>query len=162
LPVSRSQTWAYCGKLDLCSEVRRCRVLAVVSLLLPFLAYSYAQPQPLHWEKIEYPIPAVQAGIEGTVILHGRIKPDGSLKSLKVLSGPRALAGAAVSGASKWVFPETPDGGQVVRLLFEFKIRGVTDGRPETKCSFEPPDHLIVTAPRPMVMPSSGQGTHPR
>jgi TonB family protein len=58
-----------------------------------------------------YPSEARAKGIQGTVVLSGVIGIDGRATDLKLVSGPRALAGAAKAAVSQWVFqPATFDG----------------------------------------------------
>lgn len=58
-----------------------------------------------------YPPKAKAEGIQGTVVLRGVIGIDGRAIDLKLVSGPRALAGAAMASVRQWVFqPATFDG----------------------------------------------------
>src|SRR5437879_6033742 len=49
-----------------------------------------------------YPDDARQAKVQGNVTLHVIVGPDGSVKSLKVLSGPSSLAPAAAAAVRQW------------------------------------------------------------
>jgi TonB family protein len=49
-----------------------------------------------------YPRPALQAGVEGTVKIHATVGRDGSVKNLKVVSGPALLTSAAIDAAQYW------------------------------------------------------------
>jgi TonB family protein len=58
-----------------------------------------------------YPLEAKAKGIQGTVWLKGMIGIDGRAHDLKLVSGPRALVGAAEDAVRKWTFaPATFDG----------------------------------------------------
>jgi TonB family protein len=49
-----------------------------------------------------YPPEAKAKGIEGAVVIQARITKDGTIKDLKVLSGPEALAPSAIEAVSTW------------------------------------------------------------
>jgi bla regulator protein blaR1 len=58
-----------------------------------------------------YPPEAKAKGIQGTVWLKGMIGTDGRAHDLKLVSGPRALVGAAEAAVRQWTFqPATFDG----------------------------------------------------
>ncbi len=58
-----------------------------------------------------YPPEAKAKGIQGTVWLKGMIGIDGRAHDLKLVSGPRALVGAAEDAVRQWTFePATFDG----------------------------------------------------
>ena len=58
--------------------------------------------------KPEYPPAIRDAGIEGTVILGGRIGTDGSMQGLEVISAPHPdLAAAAIAAVRQWQFAAT-------------------------------------------------------
>jgi TonB family protein len=81
-----------------------------------------------------YPPEAKAKGIQGTVVLRGEIGIDGRATDLKLVSGPRALAGAAKAAVRQWVFqPATFDGRRrpvpwTFRLNFQL---GKDEGHPE-------------------------------
>jgi TonB family protein len=65
----------------------------------------------LHTVEPIYPPQAKAKGIQGTVWLKGMIGVDGRAHDLQVVSGPRALVGAAEAAVRKWTFsPATFDG----------------------------------------------------
>jgi TonB family protein len=51
-----------------------------------------------------YPPDAKAAGIEGTVVLHAIIGKDGTITSLKLISGPDQLAQAAWDAVKQWTY----------------------------------------------------------
>ncbi len=58
-----------------------------------------------------YPASAKAKGIQGTVVLAGLVGVNGRAIDLRLISGPRALAGAAMAAVRKWIFqPATFDG----------------------------------------------------
>ncbi len=65
----------------------------------------------LHSVPPVYPPAAKAKGIQGTVVLAGMVGIDGRATDLRLVSGPRALAGAAMAAVRQWVFqPATFDG----------------------------------------------------
>lgn len=58
-----------------------------------------------------YPPAAKAKGIQGTVVLAGMVSVKGRAIDLRLVSGPHALAGAAMASVRQWVFqPATFDG----------------------------------------------------
>ncbi|MBA3912761.1 MAG: TonB family protein [Acidobacteriales bacterium] len=51
-----------------------------------------------------YPLEAKQKNVQGTVVMHATVGKDGTVQSLKVVSGPAALAGAASDAVKQWRF----------------------------------------------------------
>ncbi|HLV96199.1 MAG TPA: TonB family protein [Candidatus Acidoferrales bacterium] len=54
-----------------------------------------------------YPIEAAREGIEGVVKLEVTVGMDGTVRSVRVLSGPAMLSSAAVSAVRDWRYGET-------------------------------------------------------
>jgi TonB family protein len=50
----------------------------------------------------EYPDPARQAGLQGTVVLDTVVNPDGAVAQMKVVSGPEVLSQAALDAVRWW------------------------------------------------------------
>jgi TonB family protein len=50
----------------------------------------------------EYPDPARQAGVQGTVVLDTVVNPDGAVAQMKVVSGPELLSQAALDAVRWW------------------------------------------------------------
>lgn len=50
----------------------------------------------------EYPEPARQARVQGTVLLNAVVTPEGAVTQLKFVSGPAALSAAAIDSARWW------------------------------------------------------------
>jgi TonB family protein len=61
-----------------------------------------------------YPIEAAREGIEGTVKMDVIVGSDGTVRSVRVLSGPAMLSSAAVSAVRDWRYSETFLAGQTV------------------------------------------------
>lgn len=82
-----------------------------------------------------YPPEAKAKGIQGTVTLSGMIGVDGRAHRLKLVSGPRALAGAAEAAVRQWTFsPATFDGKRrAVPWKFHLRFRPAENREPPRK-----------------------------
>lgn len=49
-----------------------------------------------------YPRDALQQGVEGTVVVHATVEQNGTVKNLRVVSGPALLTSAALDAAQYW------------------------------------------------------------
>lgn len=63
-----------------------------------------------------YPEVARQAGTEGMVVLEAKIAPDGSVKTLRPVSGPAALIPSATQAVSSWKFEPYLSNGKAVEV----------------------------------------------
>ncbi len=64
-----------------------------------------------------YPAAARAAGLEGTVVLECTIGVAGRVTAVNVVSGPPALAAAAVEAVRQWTYePTVIDGGHLVMI----------------------------------------------
>jgi len=61
-----------------------------------------AQGLLIHQVKPQYPTLALQARIQGTVVLQATIGKDGTVQDLRVLSGHPLLTGAAIDAVKQW------------------------------------------------------------
>jgi len=65
-------------------------------------------PRKLHDVRPLYPAAALNAGIEGTVVLRGRISTDGTIDAVEIVSTPHPdLAQAATDAVRQWQFDAT-------------------------------------------------------
>jgi periplasmic protein TonB len=64
----------------------------------------------------EYPPLAIQARIQGNVVLHAVISKDGAVSELQVLSGHPLLVNAAVAAVRQWRYSPTLLSGQSVEV----------------------------------------------
>jgi protein TonB len=64
--------------------------------------------------------------VQGSVVLLARVRSDGSVESVQVLSGPEILASAAAEAVKQWRFKPRPDVGQQMpaesRITMNFTI----------------------------------------
>jgi TonB family protein len=61
-----------------------------------------------------YPVEAARQGIQGTVKLDVTVSTDGTVRSIRVLSGPAMLSSAAVSAVHDWRYAETFFAGEPI------------------------------------------------
>jgi protein TonB len=64
-----------------------------------------------------YPSFAVQAHIQGVVILEATIGTDGKIKDIKVLRSIKELDDAAIKAVRAWEYKPTVVNGQVVQVI---------------------------------------------
>jgi peptidyl-prolyl cis-trans isomerase A (cyclophilin A) len=69
-----------------------------------------------------YPIDAKRAGVQGTVVLQATIGTDGSVKDLRVVSGPEMLQQAAVDAVKQWRYRPYLLNGQPVEVRTTINI----------------------------------------
>ena len=73
-----------------------------------------------------YPEAARRAGTEGLVVLDAVIRPDGSVKRLRPVSGPDLLVQAATEAVQSWKFEPYLTSGQAVEvettIAVEFRL----------------------------------------
>ncbi|MDE3136576.1 MAG: energy transducer TonB [Acidobacteriota bacterium] len=139
-------------------------IIGVVSLLLASGTLAPANPPQqkrviqvpmkvvyakiVHTVDPVYPPEAKAKGIQGTVWLKGMIGIDGRAHDLKLVSGPRALVGAAEDAVHKWTFtPATFDGKpRAVPWDFHlnFRMAHTTEAPKEIALSRESMTHRLV------------------
>jgi TonB family protein len=73
-----------------------------------------------------YPLLAQQTNVQGSVVLQARIKEDGTVETLEVISGPGMLTAAALEAVKQWHFKPHYDAGRAVpaetRITVNFSI----------------------------------------
>jgi TonB family protein len=74
----------------------------------------------------EYPAPAAQVGVQGTVKLHATVGTDGNVERVEPLSGPSELIHSAMSAVQNWQFGPTMVAGKPVEsernIVFVFRL----------------------------------------
>jgi TonB family protein len=76
----------------------------------------------VHQVRPKYPVEAKMDHIEGTVRLDVVLNPDGTVQSLKVLSGDPTLAQAAQKAVSQWRYQPTLLNGDAVEVATEIDV----------------------------------------
>jgi TonB family protein len=73
-----------------------------------------------------YPLMAQQANVQGSVVLQARIREDGTVDTLEVISGPAMLTAAALEAVKQWHFKPHHEAGKAVpaetRITVNFSI----------------------------------------
>ena len=80
----------------------------------PVAGGNIQQAVLIYRKDAEYPKIAKQTGAKGTVTLNATIGKDGSIKSVKIVSGHPMLTGAAVEAVKQWRYRPTLLNGQPV------------------------------------------------
>jgi protein TonB len=70
----------------------------------------------VHHALPEYPEPARQAGVQGTVVLDTVVSVEGAVTQVKFVSGPEALAQAAMDAVRSWRYEPYLVNGQPVTV----------------------------------------------
>jgi TonB family protein len=75
----------------------------------------------------EYPRAAVANGVEGKVVVRAYIDPDGSVKQVTLVSGPKLLSDAAIQAVRSWRFKPALQNGVPIAdeqdMNFEFRLK---------------------------------------
>lgn len=69
-----------------------------------------------------YPSVALQAGIQGAVVLEGLISEEGKVTDLHVVSGPKELAPAAIEAVQQWRYKPYLFMGNPVEVGTQFQV----------------------------------------
>jgi periplasmic protein TonB len=69
-----------------------------------------------------YPLLARQMKVQGSVILQALIGKDGIIQNLRVVSGPRILAGAAEDAVRQWKFKPHIESGEAVETQAKITV----------------------------------------
>jgi TonB family protein len=101
--------------------------LVAVALVVLTTGLVSAQSAPAHAERKvlsrvtpTYPDLARKMHIHGVVRVETLVRPNGSVKSTRVLGGNPVLVDAAIDAIGKWKFEPAPnDTTEVVQLTFE-------------------------------------------
>jgi TonB family protein len=83
---------------------------------------SIAEPRKLHHVNPVYPKEAVQARVQGVVVLECTISPAGRVVEVRVLRGPAALTPAAVAAVRQWEYTPTLLNGVAVPVLMTVTV----------------------------------------
>jgi protein TonB len=112
LPVSNS------SRPELRAEILRSRRGLITSELADSYLLKRVDP--------EYPEVARRQNVQGSVLLHVKVKADGTLEEVNVVSGPALLAAAAADAVWQWRFrPLTRQGspaGFETRVKVDFRL----------------------------------------
>jgi TonB family protein len=110
-------------------------------------------------EEPVYPALALQAGIAGTVRLRIVLDGHGGVDSVKVVSGPAVLAGAAQDNIKKWVFRACGEGdvakaASTIEFTYVFLLEGRISETPRARFRYEHPYRVTLSSEQQQWMPS--------
>ena len=72
-----------------------------------------------------YPQQAIQMHIQGLVSMHATVAKDGSVRNVKVMSGPATLARAATEAVRQWKYRPYLLNGEPIEVQTDIKINFV-------------------------------------
>ena len=75
------------------------------------------QPQIIKLVRPKYPPDAIQAHVDGVVILEATVTEKGDVVDLKVVSGPPMLIAAAIEAVQQWKYEATLINGRAVPVI---------------------------------------------
>ena len=70
-----------------------------------------------------YPIGAIQAGVQGDVVIQTTIDKDGKVVEMHVVSGPTMLRQAALDALRRWKYEPSMLDGQPVAVQMQVTIK---------------------------------------
>jgi TonB family protein len=102
-------------------------LVAAVFMSLASLAIGQGTASPIHIERKvtqrvapDYPELARRMNIHGVVRVEALVRPNGTVKSTRVLGGNPVLANAATTAVEKWKFePTQSETTEVVQIAFD-------------------------------------------
>jgi TonB family protein len=81
----------------------------------------------IHQVKPIYPNAALEAGIQGSVVLQVLVDKDGAVRDVRLISGSPALAPAAIDAVKRWQYRPSYVNGQPLEwewlVTVRFKLR---------------------------------------
>jgi Gram-negative bacterial TonB protein C-terminal len=97
---------------------------------------------------LEYPWFARLAVLQGSVELQATISRKGTVKHVRVVSGPKPLSDAAAKSLSRWVFKGCRADECTASVVFSFILNGTCNAGTNCPSSFQAdlPDKVTVTA----------------
>jgi protein TonB len=75
-----------------------------------------------------YPVLAIQARVQGQVVLRAMISREGAIENLQVLSGPGMLAPAALDAVRQWRYRPYVLNGEPVEVETQVTVNFVLGG----------------------------------
>jgi TonB family protein len=80
------------------------------------------EPRRIHYVAPEYPKAALDAGIQGTVVIDATIDRDGTVADAHVVDGVAELNDTALAAARRWTYTPTLLGGVPVQVLMTVTV----------------------------------------
>jgi TonB family protein len=115
----------------------------------PLATPAPAAPAPQASYSATYPLLAQHTNVQGSVILQAVISAEGSVQSLRVLSGPAILSAAAQQAVREWRFKPVVQNGQAVetkaRITVNFSIKVADSSVDTTIAESRAADVLVIS-----------------
>lgn len=143
-------------------------LLSVTSERVKAQESSLEPPQVLRAVAAIYPHIVAVAGGSGTTTVDVEISPNGSVKSVRIVTGARILGKVAEKSALRWVFAPTKESSRTrsVRLVYVFKLMPVNTAPEDLAPVFSPPYQIEIRAASPkevrLVTPNHSKRRSPR
>lgn len=113
----------------------------------PLAAEAAPAPKPNY--SATYPLLSQHMNVQGSVILQAIISAEGSVQTLRVLSGPAILSAAAQQAVREWRFKPVVQNGQAVetkaRITVNFSIKVADNSVDTTLADSRASDVLIIS-----------------
>jgi protein TonB len=103
-------------------------MLTPISVAHPPIVSRMMEGNLIHRVQPIYPPIAIQARIEGSVILAAVISRDGSIENLKVVSGHPMLASAAINAVRQWHYRPYVLNGEPIEVETQVTVNFVLGG----------------------------------
>jgi TonB family protein len=84
----------------------------------------------IHRSSVEYPGPAIEKGIQGSVVVEATLDAAGSVADARVLSGPPELRRVALQSVLQWHFL-AENAGSTRQVTINFDLQGAKNQNPE-------------------------------
>jgi TonB family protein len=107
----------------------------------------------------EYPKIAKQTGAHGTVTLTATIGTDGTITSVRAISGPPELTQAAMDAVRQWRYKPTMLNGVPVEAQTQVVVNFVPDSHAQTEGDFKPAVLLYRKQPEPQSVAGTVRAT---
>lgn len=115
----------------------------------PIQTQAEATPAPQPNHSANYPLLSQHTNVQGSVILQAVISAEGSVQSLRVLSGPAILSAAAQQAVREWRFRPVVQNGQAVetkaRITVNFSIKVADNAADTTIAESRASDVLVIS-----------------
>ena len=108
----------------------------------------------LHAERMGYPLRARVHAAEGAVVIKVELNDDGTVRSALAISGPKWLIEECAGNARKWTFGRVAQ--HTAYIVYVFTIRGACTPPCASNSEFYPPNLVMVSVGRQIVMPVGG------
>jgi protein TonB len=82
-----------------------------------------------------YPLEALRAGLQGTVVLQALVGRDGSVEDLKLVQGYFALGNAAIAAVKQWRFRPYRLNGEIVEMQTLLTLTFPLNSDPQNRAS---------------------------